>query len=373
MRGLSCGACSHANKPYVTAYEIALKHGFQGTEEEWINTIGCIYLAKVTREASGDWDCGDKFTDLLAIAPYKELHLLTLDGRIAFLNGYDDNHITFCTTSYEADAGTVYDKYVLYASGDGSLETIDVSDETGTITIDRLASGIQTSLGKADTAYQKPSGGIRFEDLQSSVQESIQAAETIVITIVKDGDNYSADLAHTDLHGYQSLLHAVIAGADIRMQYSPVEYGSPVVMHPYIGTVNSNNALLFGGVEEYTDFEHYESKIAFYALELNGTVHYREWPVLDKITSVDEIQYYDVVVSYDGNTFSCNKNFSDIQTAYSSNKLIRFFYKTFHGSLIEVTETAIFFSVIDITTPAAPEQLMIVITSSGITGLPLIT
>ena len=41
-----------------------------------------------------------------------------------------------------------------------------------------LASGVQTSLGKADTAYQKPSDGIPKTDLDSSVQESLNNAGT---------------------------------------------------------------------------------------------------------------------------------------------------------------------------------------------------
>lgn len=41
-----------------------------------------------------------------------------------------------------------------------------------------LASGVQTSLGKADTAYQKPSGGIPSTDLASAVQTSLGKADS---------------------------------------------------------------------------------------------------------------------------------------------------------------------------------------------------
>ena len=41
-----------------------------------------------------------------------------------------------------------------------------------------LAAAVQTSLGKADTAYQKPSGGIPKTDLASGVQASLGAADT---------------------------------------------------------------------------------------------------------------------------------------------------------------------------------------------------
>ena len=49
---------------------------------------------------------------------------------------------------------------------------------TGIIPKTALASAVQTSLGKADTAYQKPSGGIPKTDLASAVQTSLGKADT---------------------------------------------------------------------------------------------------------------------------------------------------------------------------------------------------
>ena len=41
-----------------------------------------------------------------------------------------------------------------------------------------MASGVQTSLGKADSAYQKPSGGIPATDMASGVQTSLGKADS---------------------------------------------------------------------------------------------------------------------------------------------------------------------------------------------------
>ena len=41
-----------------------------------------------------------------------------------------------------------------------------------------MTSAVQTSLGKADTAYQKPSGGIPSTDLASAVNTSLGKADT---------------------------------------------------------------------------------------------------------------------------------------------------------------------------------------------------
>lgn len=50
-----------------------------------------------------------------------------------------------------------------------------------------LASAVQTSLGKADTAYQKPSGGIPAADMAQAVQTALAAAGTAVQPSALDG------------------------------------------------------------------------------------------------------------------------------------------------------------------------------------------
>ena len=52
------------------------------------------------------------------------------------------------------------------------------SKPSGGIPASDTASGVQTSLGKADTAYQKPSGGIPSTDLAAAVQTSLGKANT---------------------------------------------------------------------------------------------------------------------------------------------------------------------------------------------------
>jgi len=58
----------------------------------------------------------------------------------------------------------------------GKAETAYQKPSTG-IPVADLASGVQTSLGKADTAYQKPSAGIPKTDLASAVQTSLGKAD----------------------------------------------------------------------------------------------------------------------------------------------------------------------------------------------------
>ena len=364
MRGLNCSRCKNGG-PYITAYEIALKHGFVGTEEDWINTIGCIYLARVTARGSTDWDCSDTYEELLEQMETREVHLVTLDGRIAFLNGGTDEMMTFCTPTYNTAAGTVYDKYELGKTTPGDAMTVNVSSETGTITLDRLASGIQTSLGKADSAYQKPGTGIPSTDLSSSAQAALQAAPIIYATVTKSGSVYSCDWSNTDLHGYASPIAALEAGADLRMMYSPSGVGSPVVSHPCIGTVNNGSAILFGGVEEYTDFDSYTWKIAFYAIDSDGNVDYIEKPILETIDTTSLLQYFTITVTESSGTYTSDKTFAQISDAFAANKILRFYYKTFLGSLVEVGENAAIFYAFDMTIPSTPKLYTFTISGTG--------
>ena len=270
MFGIRCRNCdgNRGAQPYVTAYEIAVKHGYKGTEEEWINTIGCIYLARVTSRAGADWACSNTYEELAEMLEFKEVHLLTLDGRIAFLNGVTDDMMIFCTANYETNAGTVYDKYELGKTTPGDAEQIDVSNETGIITLDRLAEGIQTSLGKADTAYQKPPEGIRFEHLQQSVQEDIQTAPIIYINLITVDGVIVVDTEHTDLHGYNDPLDAITAGADVRIAHTGDEGdGSPYIVHPFAGMLSGS--LVFSGPEVYLD-DGYAFRIGTYILTESG-------------------------------------------------------------------------------------------------------
>ena len=54
--------------------------------------------------------------------------------------------------------------------------TADIAD--GTLTKAKLASGVQTSLDKADSAYQKPQDGIPSSDMTSAVQTSLGKADS---------------------------------------------------------------------------------------------------------------------------------------------------------------------------------------------------
>ena len=71
MHGLNCGRCYGERGPYLTAYEIALKHGYEGSEEEWIETVQSIFVARVTSNNEVSWECDTSYEELLAMDEVK--------------------------------------------------------------------------------------------------------------------------------------------------------------------------------------------------------------------------------------------------------------------------------------------------------------
>ena len=159
MHGLNCGRCHGERGPYLTAYEIAVKHGYEGSEEDWIETIQSVYTARVTAKGAYEWECSVTFEELMARVNLQEVHLLTMEGRTAFCNGYVKNigsgYIRFQTSPfYDEDVGGyVYEIYELYASDAGTYNLADVyAPGMESITKQMLSGDVQTEL---DGAVQK--------------------------------------------------------------------------------------------------------------------------------------------------------------------------------------------------------------------------
>lgn len=88
------------------------------------------------------------------------------------------------------------DVYTTEANAAEVQLTIDSSNKisatvvNGSVTKTKLHSDVQTSLGKADTAYQKPSTGIPASDMDSTVQGQLTRASKAITTITSLSSNY---------------------------------------------------------------------------------------------------------------------------------------------------------------------------------------
>lgn len=154
MHGLNCGRCHGERGPYLTAYEIAVKHGYEGSEDDWIETIQSVFVARVTANNEVYWECDTSYEELLARSAIQEVHLLTLEGRTAFLNGASENKILFQTLPYEDEQiGNVYEMYEWIADGEQRVYWLDAyAPGQGSITKNMLATAVQNEL---DGAVQK--------------------------------------------------------------------------------------------------------------------------------------------------------------------------------------------------------------------------
>ena len=87
---------------------------------------------------------------------------------------------------YTAKAGATEIQLAISATNEISATIVAVNGSKitdGTVTKAKLATSVQTSLGKADTAYQKPTTGIPKSDFDSAVQTSLGKADNAVATI----------------------------------------------------------------------------------------------------------------------------------------------------------------------------------------------
>ena len=220
MNGLSCGSCSHGNKPYISAYDIAVKPGYTGTEKEWIESLQSVFVAFVTANNQVYWECDTSYEELLARSAIQEVHLLTMEGRTAFLNGASENKLVFQTLPYEDELiGNVYEMYEWIADGEQRVYWLDAyAPGQNAITKAMLASAVQTSLDKADSAYQKPGTGIPETDLASDLTRKVNKAGLKSIGFRDDGGGtytfVGADFNFTSL---DDLISKLASGTNLRL------------------------------------------------------------------------------------------------------------------------------------------------------------
>ena len=184
MGYLNCFGCGRKNTPYLTAYETAKRYGFQGTEEEWIKSIGTMRLIQVTELNGGTFECSASLGQIKQMIDDGLIPVLSYEGNPAFVSDIAADYVAFSTPLLRTVDGDVYDLYTV--SRDNTVETVAVSGSgggsigPGTITYTMLHTNVRTALNKADSAYQKPSEGIPGTDLTAAVQASLAKADNSI-------------------------------------------------------------------------------------------------------------------------------------------------------------------------------------------------
>lgn len=232
MRGISCIGCPYRNKPYLTAYEIAVKHGFEGSEEDWIKTMQSVYTAKVLGESGFEFTCSDNYADLIEKSKVSELHMITPEGMIAFCHGISTSKIVFQTMPFDDDdLGSVYKQYEITSANACTFLYRDaVSPGQNSVTKSMLSNAVQASLDKADSALQNIDDAVprdkqiaktatvnRKASIGSDGTLYYETPEIIYIPVVYDSGYYDIDTNSADLRGYSSVLDAIQHLCDVRL------------------------------------------------------------------------------------------------------------------------------------------------------------
>lgn len=189
MRGLNCMNC-RGGTPYLTAYEIAVKHGFRGTEAEWIASLYHRRIVRVTSRTGDDFTCDQTLETIRDWHRENLVEMALDDGRTARLSEVGATAV-FTTEWFETDDGQAYETWVV---GEGvnivQRHVIEWSEETremtwndikpaGGIPVTDLDAEVQASLRDLDRVYRLPGSGIPPSDLNESIRNSFYKAAGI--------------------------------------------------------------------------------------------------------------------------------------------------------------------------------------------------
>lgn len=95
---------------------------------------------------------------------------------------------------YTAQASAAEVQLAISATNEISAVIVEVNGSkitNGTIAKTKLASTVQTSLGKADSAYQKPTTGIPKGDLANEVQTTLEKADRAIQSVTTTTPDYT--------------------------------------------------------------------------------------------------------------------------------------------------------------------------------------
>lgn len=105
-----------------------------------------------------------------------------------------------------------------------------------------------SSVADSDDLYIKTGDNFRRVPVSSLLEllSTTNPALIIYVPVTKNGSSYTVNMSSVDLRGYESIVNAWSAGADIRMYFWD---GYDLYIHPLIGFISNYSDLVFGGPE----------------------------------------------------------------------------------------------------------------------------
>ena len=146
--------------PYLTAYQIALKYGFRGTEEQWIRSIGTRRVARVTEISGNTFECDTSLGQVRLALEQGYLVDLVCNGTPAVITDEQDDYISFSTNLLRDENGDYYDVFTLSGRANtwermrvsGSGESGGIGNKA--VHINNLDDDLAGSIALANSAIQ---------------------------------------------------------------------------------------------------------------------------------------------------------------------------------------------------------------------------
>lgn len=200
MKGLNCGPCGRGcgpSGPYISAYEIAVKHGYQGSERDWIRSIGQWKVIRATQASGNAFECDTLLSDVFADLEHGIVPVMLYEDRVlAFLTEGGDDYIGFGTLMYRDGGTDKYDVYTMSRRGNTvQTRTVSGGGEGGegwapgnnSIEYMMLQEDIRASLEKAESAVQPA-------EMTAAIEEAIEGLEPGGTPIVTGDSNLYVNL-----------------------------------------------------------------------------------------------------------------------------------------------------------------------------------
>lgn len=216
----------------LSAYEIAVNNGFEGTEEEWIESLKGEGITELPKNIAYFGDDGeeaivpdfDPFVDTV----WNKVQTLSAEQKAQVLRnlGLDSLIADGDSTAYTANVGTITG-ITMNGSSKGTSGVVDlgtvITDVSGKQDVISDLATIRSGASAGATAYQKPSGGIPSTDMTSAVQTSLGKAD-------------SALQSHQDISGKEDKANKVTS---LSSSSTDTQYPSAKCVYDLIGDIES--------------------------------------------------------------------------------------------------------------------------------------
>lgn len=148
-------------QPYLSAYAIAVKHGFQGTEKEWLQSLGSRYLIGAETEEDGTFTCDSSLSEIVEAFEAGRTVMLQTEDMTALLTELSEDAAVFATPMTMRNEEKCF--FVFSVSTENTWEQVSANETT-----------VHSRLSGRDAADAHPMSAIT--GLNAAIEGAIEEA-----------------------------------------------------------------------------------------------------------------------------------------------------------------------------------------------------